>query len=83
MSTKDIPENHEPAPLLGLGSSEGLGVGAGVHGRGECGCPLCGGCGWNSPWRPCICYTPASTGETIAYTSGTGKQWLGGTVDGA
>ena len=25
MSTKDIPENHEPAPLLGLGSSEGLG----------------------------------------------------------
>jgi hypothetical protein len=25
MSTKDIPENHEPAPPLGLGSSEGLG----------------------------------------------------------
>lgn len=25
MSTKDIHENHEPAPPLGLGSSEGLG----------------------------------------------------------
>ena len=25
MTTKDIPENHEPAPPLGLGSSEGLG----------------------------------------------------------
>lgn len=26
MSTKDIHENHEPAPPLGLGSSEGLGA---------------------------------------------------------
>jgi hypothetical protein len=26
MTTKDIPENHEPAPPLGLGSSEGLGA---------------------------------------------------------
>jgi hypothetical protein len=26
MSTKDIHENHEPAPPLGLGSSEGLGL---------------------------------------------------------
>lgn len=25
MSTDKIPENHEPAPLLGLGLSEGLG----------------------------------------------------------
>jgi hypothetical protein len=26
MSTKDIHENREPAPPLGLGSSEGLGA---------------------------------------------------------
>jgi hypothetical protein len=28
MSTTEIPENHEPAPLLGLGSSEVLGPNA-------------------------------------------------------
>jgi hypothetical protein len=28
MSTKDIHESQEPAPPLGLGSSEGLGAGA-------------------------------------------------------
>jgi hypothetical protein len=33
MSTKDIHENHKPAPPLGLGSSEGLGAGAEARDR--------------------------------------------------
>lgn len=37
MSTKDIHENREPAPPLGLGSSEGLGAGA----EARCWCHTC------------------------------------------
>ncbi len=37
MSTKDIHESHEPAPPLGLGSSEGLGAGA----EARCWCHTC------------------------------------------
>lgn len=28
----------------------------GTRAHGQKGCPLCGGCGWTSPWLPCMCY---------------------------
>jgi len=37
MSTTDTPKNHDAAPLLGLGSSEGLGAGA----EARCTCHAC------------------------------------------
>lgn len=32
---------------------------------GEAGCPLCDGCGWISPWSPCICAIPVSAAAAI------------------
>lgn len=49
MSTTDIPENHEPGPPLGLGSSEVLGPN--VPERRECDAPICPWCdrqGWDT-----------------------------------
>ena len=39
-------ENNDQAPLLGLGSSEGLGAGAEASQ-----CPECFGKGWNDVWH--------------------------------
>ena len=36
----------------------------GTRAHGQKGCPLCGGCGWTSPWLPCMCYR--SVPENVA-----------------
>ena len=49
MNTTDIPENREPGPPLGLGSSEVLGPN--VPERRECDAPICPWCdrqGWDT-----------------------------------
>lgn len=49
MTATAIPENHEPGPLLGLGSSEVLGPN--VPERRECDAPVCPWCdrqGWDT-----------------------------------
>lgn len=37
---------------------------------GEPGCRLCDGCGWVSPWSPCICSIPVRAAAALTQPEG-------------
>lgn len=52
-------ETGSSRPETGVPAGEALKA----LGKGEKGCHLCDGCGWSSPWSPCVCWTRSPAAE--------------------